>query len=209
MTQGYSELLIATTNPNKIREIRPLLVDLPIDLITLADVAPVQEPEENGATFWENARIKALAYARATDHVAVAEDSGLVIDALGGEPGIQSARFLGASTPYPDRFTEIFRRLGGRSREARFVTALAVARGSELLFETETSIEGRIADAPAGDHGFGYDPIFWYPPFFCTTAQLTDSVKSSISHRARAFRDLQGWLSTKSAIGLFRNRTVL
>ena len=206
MTRG---LLIATTNPNKIREIRPLLANLSIDLITLADVAPLQEPEENGATFWENARIKALFYAGATDHIAVAEDSGLEIDALGGEPGIHSARFLGASTPYPDRFTEIFRRLGGRSREARFVTALAVARESEVLFETETSIEGRIADAPAGDHGFGYDPIFWYPPFFCTTAQLTDSVKSSVSHRARAFRDLQGWLSTKSAIGLFRNRTVL
>ena len=105
-------LLIATTNPNKIREIRPLLADLPIDLITLADVAPVQEPEENGATFWENARIKALAYAAATGHIAVAEDSGLEIDALGGEPGIHSARFLGASTPYPVRFTEIFRRVG-------------------------------------------------------------------------------------------------
>ncbi len=206
---GVQALLIATTNPNKIREIRPLLADLKIDLITLADGAPVQEPEENGATFWENARIKALAYAAATGHIAVAEDSGLEIDALGGEPGIHSARFLGASTPYPARFAEIFRRLGSRPRDARFVTALAVARGSELLFETETSIEGRIADAPAGDHGFGYDPIFWYPPFGCTTAQLTGTVKSSISHRARAFRDLQGWLSTKSAISLFRNGTIL
>ncbi len=123
---------IATTNPNKVREIRPLLADLPIDLVTLADVAPVPEPEENGATFWENARIKALAYAAATGQIAVAEDSGLEIDALGGEPGIHSARFLGASTPYPDRFAEIFRRLGGQPREARFVTALAVARGSRI-----------------------------------------------------------------------------
>ena len=206
---GGQAVLVATTNPNKVREIRPLLADLQIAVITLADVAPVQEPEENGATFWENARIKALAYAAATGHIAVAEDSGLEIDALGGEPGIHSARFLGAATSYPDRFTEIFRRLGSRPRDARFVTALAVARKSELLFETETSIEGHIADAPAGDHGFGYDPIFWYPPFFCTTAQLTDTVKSSISHRARAFRDLHGWLSTKSAIRLFRNGTIL
>jgi XTP/dITP diphosphohydrolase len=194
--QGYGEqvLLIATTNPNKLREIRPLLAGLPIDLVTLADVPPVQEPEENGATFWENARIKALAYAAATGQTAVAEDSGLEIDALGGEPGIHSARFLGTSTSYADRFREIFRRLGSRPREARFVTALAVARGSELLFETATSIEGLVADAPAGDHGFGYDPIFWYPPFRCTTAQLTDAEKASVSHRARAFRDLFRWL---------------
>jgi XTP/dITP diphosphohydrolase len=196
LRQGYGgqALLIATTNPNKVREIRPLLAGLAIDMLTLADVAPVQEPEENGATFWENARIKALAYATATGQVAVAEDSGLEIDALGGEPGIHSARFLGASTPYPDRFREIFRRLGSRPREARFVTALALARGSELLFETETTIEGLIAAAPAGDHGFGYDPIFWYPPFGCTTAQLTDAQKASVSHRARAFRDLRRWL---------------
>ena len=192
---GGQALLIATTNPNKIREIRPLLAGLPIGMVTLADVAPVQEPEENGATFWENARIKALAYAAATGQTAVAEDSGLEIDALGGEPGIHSARFLGTSTPYADRFREIFRRLGSRPREARFVTALAVARGSELLFETETSIVGLVADAPAGEHGFGYDPIFWYPPFRCTTAQLTDAEKASVSHRARAFRDLYRWLS--------------
>ena len=206
---GGRALLIATTNPNKIREIRPLLAGLPIAVITLADVAAVPEPGEHGATFWENARIKALAYAAATGQIAVAEDSGLEIDALGGEPGIHSARFLGAATSYADRFTEIFRRLGRRPREARFVTSLAVARGSELVFETDTSIAGVIADAPAGDHGFGYDPIFWYPPFRCTTAQLTDAQKSRVSHRARAFRDLHGWLSTNSAIGLFRNSTIL
>ncbi len=196
----FEKLLIATTNPNKVREIRPLLADLQIDIITLADVTPVVEPEETGGTFWENARIKALAYAAATGQVAVAEDSGLEIDALGGAPGVHSARFLGAATGYRERFTEIFRRLGSQSRDARFVTALAVARGSELLFETETSIEGRIADAAAGDHGFGYDPIFLYPPLQCTTAQLIDRDKAMVSHRARAFRDLQRWLATKSAI---------
>jgi XTP/dITP diphosphohydrolase len=194
------KLLIATTNPNKGREIRPLLADLPIEIITLTDVAPVTEPEETGATFWENARIKALAYASATGEIAVAEDSGLEIDALGGLPGVHSARFLGASTGYPERFKEIFRQLGSRPRDARFVTALAVARGSELLFETETSVEGCIADAAAGDHGFGYDPIFVYPPFECTTAQLIDRDKAMVSHRARAFRDLHRWLATKSAI---------
>ena len=189
------KLLLATTNPNKIREIRPLLADLPIELITLAEIDPVAEPEETGTTFWENARRKALAYAAATDHLAVAEDSGLEVDALGGEPGVQSARFLGASTPYPVRFEEIFRRLGSKPRDARFVTALAVAQGSEVLFETETSIDGLIARQAIGDHGFGYDPIFFYPPLDCTTAQLIDADKAMVSHRARAFRDLRRWLS--------------
>lgn len=195
-----NKLLIATTNANKVREIRPLLADLPIEIITLADVASVTEPQETGATFWENARIKALAYAGASGEIAVAEDSGLEIDALGGAPGVHSARFLGGAATYPERFKEIFRRLGSQARDARFVTALAVARGAELLFETETSIEGRIANSAAGDHGFGYDPIFLYPPFGCTTAQLIDRDKAMVSHRARAFRDLHRWLATKSAI---------
>ena len=184
-------LLVATTNPGKLREIRPLLAGLPITLVTLADVPPVPEPEETADTFWENARIKALAYAQATGLMTVAEDSGLEIDALGGEPGVRSARFLGVGTPYPARFQEIFRRLGTQPRDARFVTALALASGSEVLFETETTVEGRIAEAPAGEHGFGYDPIFFYPPFGQTTAQLTDDQKAVISHRARAFRDLE------------------
>lgn len=207
LRQGYggqAPLLVATTNPNKIREIRPLLADLPIELITLADVAPIAEPEETGTTFWENARIKALAYAAAANHIAVAEDSGLEIDALGNDPGVQSARFLGADTPYAARFEDIFRRLGSQPREARFVTALAVARRSEILFETETSIAGVIAGHAIGDHGFGYDPIFFYPPFGRTTAQLVDADKAMVSHRARAFRDLHAWLETKSAIELFR-----
>lgn len=207
LRQGNGRLLIATGNPNKVREIRPLLADLPITLITLADVDPVPEPEETGTTFWENARIKALAYAAATHHIAVAEDSGLEIAALGGEPGVQSARFLGASATYPARFAEIFRRLGSKSREARFVTALAVAQGSEILFETEASVEGTIAKSAIGDHGFGYDPIFFYPPLNCTTAQLIDADKAAVSHRARAFRDLHSWLKTKSAIELFQNST--
>lgn len=187
-------LLIATTNPNKVREIRPLLAGVNVELVTLADVPPIPEPDENGATFWANARIKALAYAKGSGLFSVAEDSGLVVDAMNGEPGVFSARFLGANTSYPDRFMEIFRRIEGRPRSARFVTALAVARGDELLFETETSIEGEIAPAAAGAHGFGYDPIFWYPPLSVTTAELRDDQKAAVSHRARAFRDLRRWL---------------
>lgn len=192
-------LLIATTNPNKVREIRPLLAGVPLEIVTLADVAPIPEPEESAATFWENARIKALAYARGSGLFSVAEDSGLVIDGMNGEPGVFSARFLGADTSYPDRFAEIFRRLrGDQPRTARFVTSLAVAHGNEILFETETHIEGEIARAAAGSHGFGYDPIFRYPPLNVTTAELSDDQKAAVSHRARAFRDLRRWLISES-----------
>jgi XTP/dITP diphosphohydrolase len=190
-------LLIATTNPNKLREIRPLLANLHIELVTLADIDAIPEPEESAHTFWQNARIKALAYAKASGLISVAEDSGLEIEAMNGEPGVLSARFMGAATPYPDRFTEIFRRINGHDRSARFVTALVVARGNELLFETETTIEGEIARDASGAYGFGYDPIFWYPPFACTTAQLQDREKAIVSHRARAFRDLHRWLSAR------------
>lgn len=193
-------LLVATTNPNKIREIRPLLAGVPFELVTLADLDPIAEPEENGGTFWENARIKALAYARGSGLISIAEDSGLEIDAMNGEPGVLSARFMGARTPYPDRFKEIFRRLEGRDRTARFVTALAVARGDTITFETETTVAGEVAHQAAGAHGFGYDPIFWYPPFQQTTAQLPDADKAVVSHRARAFRDLPTLLDTLKVI---------
>ncbi len=194
------KLLIATTNANKLREIRPLLSGIAYELVTLADVPPIEEPEESAATFWENARIKALAYAEGSGLLTVAEDSGLAVDAMNGEPGVYSARFLGAGTSYPDRFTEIFKRIRGRHRGARFVTALCVARGREVVFETETCVEGEIATAPAGAHGFGYDPIFWYPPLACTTAQLPDSEKAQISHRGRAFRDLRRWFQRQHSL---------
>lgn len=197
MDKTVGKLLVGTTNPHKLREIRPLLTGVACDLVSLADVAPIPEPDETGGTFWENARIKALAYAAGSGLVSIAEDSGLVIDAMDGEPGISSARFMGASTSYPERFKEIFRRVDGRDRAARFVTALAVARGHEILFETETTIEGEIAREAAGAHGFGYDPIFWYAPLHCTTAQLPGPEKSIISHRARAFRDLRRYLATR------------
>lgn len=194
-------LLVATTNPGKLREIRPLLAGLDVTLKTLADVPPVAEPDETGATFWENARIKALAYAAASGLPTVAEDSGLCIDALGGEPGVQSARFLGAAAPYPARFAEIFRRLDARRdlpRHARFVTALALVEHGEIRFETETAVSGVIAGAPSGEHGFGFDPIFLYPPLGKTTGELTIEEKAAVSHRARAFRDLAAFLRSRS-----------
>lgn len=201
-------ILIATTNENKLREIRPLLRAphkggpygvSAYELVTLADLDPVPEPEETGATFWENARIKALAYAQASGLITVAEDSGLEVDALGGEPGVRSARFLGTAATYEERFAEIYRRLNRRPSAARFVTALAMARGGELIFETETSVEGMVADSPRGQNGFGYDPIFLYGPSQTTTAEMTDEDKATISHRGRAFRDLRRWLASGPA----------
>jgi XTP/dITP diphosphohydrolase len=195
-------LLLATTNTNKVREIRPVLCDLPIEVVTLQDLAPVPEPEETGRTFWENARVKALAYAQASALTVVAEDSGLVIPSLGGDPGVHSARFLGQGVPYAVRFQEIYRRLEGldaRHREARFVTALCLARNGEILFETETAIDGVIASTPAGEHGFGYDPIFYYRPLKKTTGELTIEEKCWVSHRARAFRDLARWYVVSQA----------
>jgi XTP/dITP diphosphohydrolase len=195
-------LLVATTNPNKIREIRPVLATLDVQLLTLADLPPIAEPDEHGSTFWENARLKAFAYASASGLVTIAEDSGIEIDALGGAPGVQSARFLGAGVPYETRFAEIYRRLAAQpaaSRGARFVTALAVAQGDRLLFESEARIEGEIAPAPDGANGFGYDPIFWYAPLGKTTGAMTLADKCAVSHRARAFRDFARWLHENPA----------
>jgi XTP/dITP diphosphohydrolase len=189
------KLLVATTNPNKVREIRPLLAGTPCELVTLADVDPIPEPDETAQTFWENARLKALAYAKGSGLTVVAEDSGLEVDAMNGEPGVHSARFMGAATSYPQRFQEIFRRIEGRDRSARFVTALVVAKGREILFETQTIVEGEIAQHAAGENGFGYDPIFFYPPFRLTTAQVPDQDKAIVSHRARAFKDLRRWIA--------------
>jgi XTP/dITP diphosphohydrolase len=191
------KLLVATTNLNKVREIRAVLDAQRFEIVTLADLPPIPEPEENGSSFWENARGKAIAYARASRITAAAEDSGLEIRALGGAPGVRSARFLGPEATYPERFAAIYRRLDTvpqAQRDARFVTALAVAEpDGSVLFETEATIDGEIADSPAGTYGFGYDPIFFYRPLGKTTAELTTEEKSAVSHRARAFRNLITW----------------
>jgi XTP/dITP diphosphohydrolase len=188
-------LHLATTNPHKIREMRDLLRDLPVRVEAL-DLTGVPEPEETGATFEANARIKALAYAALTPGLVVSEDSGLEIDALGGAPGIHSARFLGPAATYAARFAAILGRLEGvpdARRTARFVCALAVAEAGRVVFETRGVVEGRIAHAAAGDGGFGYDPIFYYPEFGCTLAEA-GPLKDTVSHRAHAIRALAHWL---------------
>jgi XTP/dITP diphosphohydrolase len=195
-------LLVATTNANKVREIRPLLDRVPFDLLTLAEWPQVIPPEETGTTFEENARAKALYYAAATGELTVAEDSGLEIDALGGAPGVESARFGGAETSYAEKFDLIYGRLragGARGSAARFVCAVALARGDRILFETRGIVEGTIAPEPKGDGGFGYDPIFFYPPFGKTLAEA-GVAKAAVSHRGKAFRALALFLQSQSPI---------
>ena len=190
-------LLVATTNRDKVREIRSLLADAPVDLVTLSDVAPVPEPEETGETFQENARLKAQYYARHSGLLTVAEDSGLVIDALDGEPGVRSARFIRPDASYPERFAAIFERLARndhRPRTARFVCALAVVDNDRVVFETTGIVEGTIASAASGNQGFGYDPIFYFPPYKATLAEVDEEQKLAIAHRGQAFRALADWI---------------
>lgn len=189
-------LVVATTNPDKVREIREILAGLPITLQTLSDFAAVVPPAETGTTFQENARQKALFYARATRALVVAEDSGLEVDALGGAPGVQSARFGGEDATYAEKFAllyEALHQVDAVTSTARFVCALAVANPDAVVFEARGTVEGSIAPEPRGHGGFGYDPIFFYPPFGCTLAEAGER-KNEVSHRARAFRALRGRL---------------
>jgi XTP/dITP diphosphohydrolase len=198
-----TRLLIATTNRDKLREINTVLAGTPIKILTLADLPPVEEPDETGTTFADNARLKALHYATAAlslddpSLLTIAEDSGLVVDALDGEPGVRSARFLRPDASYAERFDVIYRRLAtepGRPRTARFICALAVVRGTDVVFETTGTIEGEISSEPRGSNGFGYDPIFLYPPYGRTLAEVDDEQKLRVAHRGHAFRNLAKWL---------------
>jgi XTP/dITP diphosphohydrolase len=190
-------LVVATTNRGKLREIEMLLDGIPLTLATLDDWPGVAPPDETGRTFAENARLKAVYYAHHTGQLTVAEDSGLEIDALDGAPGVESARFGGAGSSYPDKFTLIYDALRAKkaaASTARFVCSLALARRDGVLFETRGTIEGTIAPEPKGSGGFGYDPIFYYPPFGCTLAEATAEQKASVSHRGQAFRQLRTYL---------------
>ena len=190
-------LLVATTNPGKLREIRGILAGIPIELKTLDDFPDIVEPEETGTTFDENARLKALYYAGKTGLPAVADDSGIEIDALDKAPGVHSARWHG--TDYPTKFAVIYRELAARglqSSPARFVAHIVLADGSRILFEATGIVEGQIAPEPRGSHGFGYDPIFFYPPYGCTLGEVEGAKKAAVSHRGQAFRRLREWLAS-------------
>ena len=195
-------LVLATTNPGKIAEIVPLLDGTPFLLRTLADFPGMEAPEETGRTFAENARLKADYYARRTGELVVAEDSGLEVDALDGVPGVESARYGGVDASYPEKFTQLYAALrarGADSSPARFVCAVALMVGEQLLFEGAGVIEGHIAREPAGHGGFGYDPIFYYPPLGQTLAEAGPR-KALVSHRGQAFRALSRFLASRTGI---------
>ncbi len=184
-------LLLATTNPGKLREFRDIFADLPCTLTTLDEQGITMDVEETGATFTENALLKARAYSRASGLLTLADDSGLEIDALGGEPGVRSARWPTADMPYAERFRLILARLDGlppEQRTARFRCVIALSQPDGWDEIVEGVVEGIIADAPRGENGFGYDPIFLVPALGRTMAELPPEEKHRISHRGRAAR---------------------
>jgi XTP/dITP diphosphohydrolase len=191
------KILLATTSPGKLREQREALGGLDLEIVTLEAFPDVAPPDETGSSFRENAATKALYYNRRTGLAAVGEDAGLVVDALSGEPGVRSARWLGAETPYDVKNARLLEMLEGVSREqrtARYVSAVALAVEGAIAFEVEGRCEGLIAFEPRGDGGFGYDPVFYHPESGKTMAEMSSGEKSALSHRGKAMRALRAHL---------------
>ena len=192
-------LLIATSNPGKLREVIAILEDLPLRLESLADHPSPPQPVEDGATFEENAELKALHYAGLTGRWTLADDSGLVVDALDGAPGVYSARYAGPENDAAANNAKLIEALAGvapAQRSARFYCAIAVADRSTVQIVTSGAWEGRILDAPRGTQGFGYDPLFFVPSYNMTAAEMDSSLKNRLSHRAHALRRMRENLLT-------------
>jgi XTP/dITP diphosphohydrolase len=182
-------LLIATHNRGKLSEYQKMFADLPFELVTLDDVGIRDDVAEEGATFAENARAKAVGYARRSGLLTLADDSGLQVDALGGEPGVHSKRYAGEAGGDAERIAFLLDRLRAVApgkRAARFRCAIAIATPRGEVYECAGACEGEIIFAPRGAHGFGYDPVFYIPERGVTMAELPTEEKNKISHRARA-----------------------
>jgi XTP/dITP diphosphohydrolase len=198
------KILVASSNPGKIAELRTML-DFDVEWLGMSDVGDIAEIKEDGSTFAENARKKALGYAQATKLWTIADDSGLVVDALGGEPGVKSARFSGEKTINDDgtlidhrniaKVLELLKGVPKEKRTARFFCCLSLASPEQILIETEGTLEGLITNKEIGKNGFGYDPIFFVPHLNKTVAQLTAEEKNAISHRGDAIRKLKPLLT--------------
>jgi XTP/dITP diphosphohydrolase len=189
---AHTELLVATNNAGKVRELSQLLTGFPLRLRLLSEFPGIDEAEETGETFAENATIKALHYSARSGLLTLSDDSGLAVDALGGAPGVYSARYAGREATYAARMSKLLGELdanGDTGRRARFVCVIAVADPSAGTLHTfEGTCEGRIAHAPRGTGGFGYDPLFIPDGHERTFGELTQEVKHTLSHRARALR---------------------
>ena len=185
-------LVFATGNQGKMREIRDIMSDSGYEIVSMKEAGVNPEIEEDGKTFEENAMIKARAVSKLLpDDLVLADDSGLEVDALGGEPGIYSARYLGHETPYSVKNADIIRRLEGKEgaeRSARFVCAIAAVFPDGKEKCVRATIEGQIGFEEKGEHGFGFDPIFYVPELGCTTAEIPESEKNKISHRGKALK---------------------
>jgi XTP/dITP diphosphohydrolase len=191
-------LLLASQNAGKLDEMRQLVAGLDFRVLAPADVRIDDGPEETGRTFAENAVLKARYYATRSGLLAVADDSGIAVDALNGAPGLFSARFGGEDADDGERNRLLLSKLAGvppERRGARFTSCVALARGEEILFQATESVEGRIADEPRGANGFGYDPIFFYPPFGRTFGEIPREQKDRVSHRGKAFARLREFLA--------------
>ena len=193
---------VATGNEGKMREVRLILADLGIEIISMKEAGASCEIEETGSSFAENAEIKAKAVWEQTGHIVLADDSGLVVDYLGGEPGIYSARYMGEDTSYEIKNQAIIDRVAEAKEEertARFVSAIAAVLPDGTILHTEGTVEGEIAYQPAGTEGFGYDPIFYLPEYGMTSAQIPIEKKNEISHRGKALEAMKQKLK-----GLYR-----
>ena len=185
------KIIMATGNMNKVREIREMLEGSDLDVISLKEAGVKADIDENGSTFEDNARIKAETIRDITGTVVIADDSGLEIDYLGGAPGVYSARFMGEDTSYDIKNAALIEKLNGvpdEQRAARFVCAMAIAYPDKPTSIFRGEFEGRIAYEPAGENGFGYDPILYLPEYGKTSAELSPEEKNAISHRGRALR---------------------
>ena len=190
-------IIFATGNAGKMREIRMILEDLGIPVVSMKEAGVTADIEENGKSFEENAIIKARAIMELTGEIVMADDSGLEIDYLGGAPGIYSARFEGENTPYSIKNQIILNKLEGvpdEDRTARFVCAVAAAFPDGTEQVVRGTIEGMIGYESAGENGFGYDPIFFVPEYRCTTAEMSPEQKNQISHRGKALRMIAKYL---------------
>jgi XTP/dITP diphosphohydrolase len=197
LDESVNEIVLATRNPNKGRELGALLGGLGIRLRTLAEFPSAPEVEEDGTTCAANAIKKAREIARATGVPAVADDTGLEVDALEGRPGVYAARYAGEHATYEDNCRKLLLELAGvprPKRTARFLTVAAIAFPSGDVHVTQGNLEGLITEHPVGDGGFGYDPVFLVPEFNRTLAQLTAEEKNRMSHRAKAFAQMRVWL---------------
>ena len=189
-----NRILFATGNQGKMKQVREILADLGVEVISMREAGVSAEIVEDGETFEENAVIKARTIMELTGEVTLADDSGLEIDALGGEPGVYSARYMGEDTSYHIKNNDLIRRLSQvprQQRTARFVCSIAAAFPDGEIITTDGVIEGLIGYEEAGENGFGYDPIFVVPQLGCTTAQLSDEQKNEISHRGKALRKMK------------------